>query len=111
MFVMRKSNKSKTVNMTNQEKKEIAKAYYLSVSNNDVLNARMSSKYKGHVTLTVYNRIMKSKGTILVVIRPEFDQISIATEIGIHCSAKLSLFKTKSDALEAFRAGKLAFNS
>ena len=83
-------NRMKT--LTNEQRKSIAVAYYTSISNNEVLNARMSPKYKGFVSLKVYNPTFKEEGNITIGIRPEFDELLLISEIGIHGTSQISKF-------------------
>lgn len=78
--------------LTNEQRKLIAVKYYTSIASNKVLNARMSSKYKGFVSLKVYNPTFKEKGNITIGIRPEFDEILLMSEIGIHGTSQISKF-------------------
>lgn len=78
--------------LTNEQRKSIAVDYYTSISNNKVLNARMSPKYKGFVSLRVYNPTFKEEGNITIGIRPEFDELLLMSEIGIHGTSQISKF-------------------
>lgn len=78
--------------MTNEKRKEIAKRYFLSVSNNEVKSCRMSPVRKGDVVLKVYNKIFNSSGSITIGVRPEFNELLLISEIGVHGRSELSKF-------------------
>lgn len=76
--------------MTNQERKEIAKRYYLSVSRNEVIGARMSPVSKGDVVLKVYNPTFKTEGNVTIGVRPEFNELLLCVDGGVYGSSQIS---------------------
>jgi hypothetical protein len=70
--------------METSKMKELAKNYYLNVSNNEVLNCTMSKKFKNTVSLKVFNPTFKSVGYIWIQFNFTDNSMYLCSEIGVH---------------------------
>ena len=81
--------------LSNDQIKEVAKRFYLSISENEIIGVRMSKKYKGSVELKVYNARAKEEGIMTVGVNLEHNEILLVSEIGVHASGTFTDFLQK----------------
>ena len=92
LSLQHQTNKQKHTIMTNQERKQVAKRYYISVSRNEIISARMSPVSKGDVVLKVYNPVFQTEGNVTIGVRPEFNELLLCVDDRVYGSSTITKY-------------------
>lgn len=76
-------------NLSNDQMKESAKNWYLSISKNEILNVSMSKKFKSTVSIKVFNPTFKDTGYIWIQFNEVDNCMYLCSEIGVHTQKSL----------------------